>query len=171
MAERRMFAKAVVLSDAFMDLPVGAKYLYFTLGMYADDDGFVSNPKSIMRQCESTQADIDILEAKRYILRFDSGVIAIKHWRMNNYLRSDRYQPTTYVEEKNTLALDQKGAYVEADKVGIPPGIPNMGIPRIGKDRIEKDKNNVSVNKKIHNFSERQIDYQEIEDIVNGKSN
>lgn len=162
-----MFSKAVVLSDAFMDLTVTAKYLYFVLGMCADDDGFVSNPKSIMRQCESTEEDLNILAAKRYILRFDSGVIAIKHWRMNNYLRSDRYQPTTYVEEKSTLALDQKGAYVEADKVGIPPGIPNMGIPRIGKESIGKKKS-VSQSK-IHNFNERDYDFEELEKQALGK--
>lgn len=162
-----MFSKAVVLSDAFMDLTVTAKYLYFVLGMYADDDGFVSNPKSIMRQCESTEEDLNILAEKRYILRFDSGVIAIKHWRMNNYLRSDRYQPTTYVEEKSTLALDQKGAYVEADKVGIPPGIPNMGIPRIGKESIGKKKS-VSQSK-IHNFNERDYDFEELEKQALGK--
>ena len=139
MAERRMFAKSIVLSDAFLDMPLSARCLYFTLGMLADDDGFVSSPKAIMRQCGASQDDFKVLLTKRYILAFDSGVIVIKHWRINNYLRSDRYQETTYIEEKDTLTTDQKGAYTEKNKPGIPGGIPNMGIPSIGKDSIGKD--------------------------------
>ena len=96
MAERRMFAKTIVLSDAFLDMPMTARCLYFTLGMLADDDGFVNAPKSIMRQCGATQDDFMILLQKRYVLGFESGVIVIKHWRINNYLQSDRHNPTTY---------------------------------------------------------------------------
>ena len=121
MAERRMFAKSIVLSDAFLDMPLSARCLYFTLGMLADDDGFVGNPKSIMRQCGASQDDMLVLLQKRYVLGFESGVIVIKHWKINNYLRNDRSQETTYLEEKSTLALDAKNAYTEKEKVlGIP---------------------------------------------------
>lgn len=115
MAERRMFAKSIVLSDAFLDMPLSARCLYFTLGMLADDDGFIGNPKAIMRQCGASQDDMIILLQKRFILSFESGVIVIKHWRLNNYLKSDRYKATTYVEEKAELTFDAKGAYTEAD--------------------------------------------------------
>lgn len=113
MAERRMFAKSIVLSDAFLDMPMSARCLYFTLGMLADDDGFVGSPKAIMRQCGSSVDDMNILLAKRYVLGFESGVIVIKHWRMNNYLQNDRHKPTTYLEELSTLEIDEKGAYTE----------------------------------------------------------
>lgn len=136
MAERRMFAKSIVLSDAFLDMPLSARCLYFTLGMFADDDGFVGSPKGIMRQCGASQDDMNILLAKRFLLAFDSGVVVIKHWRINNYLRNDRYQSTTYLEEKDTLTLDEKNAYTEKDKEF---GIPNIGIPSIDKDSIVKD--------------------------------
>lgn len=136
MAERRMFAKSIVLSDAFLDMPLSARCLYFTLGMFADDDGFVGSPKGIMRQCGASQDDMNILLAKRFLLAFDSGVVVIKHWRINNYLRSDRYQSTTYLEEKDTLTLDEKNAYTEKDKEF---GIPSIGIPSIDKDSIVKD--------------------------------
>ncbi len=138
MAERRMFAKSIVLSDAFLDMPLSARCLYFTLGMFADDDGFVGSPKGIMRQCGASQDDMAILLQKRFVLGFDSGVIVIKHWRINNYLRNDRYQSTTYLEEKETLILDEKNAYTEKDKC---IGIPGIGIPSIGKDSIVKDNN------------------------------
>ena len=140
MAERRMFAKSIVLSDAFLDMPLSARCLYFTLGMLADDDGFVGNPKAIMRQCGASLDDMNVLLSKRYVLSFDSGVIVIKHWKINNYLRSDRYQKTTYLEEKDTLVVDERGAYTESNKSGIPNnGIPNNGKPSIGKDSIGKD--------------------------------
>ena len=113
MAERRMCAKSIVLSDAFLDMPLSARCLYFTLGMLADDDGFIGSPKAIMRQCGASQDDMIILLQKRFILSFESGVIVIKHWRLNNYLKSDRHKDTTYVEEKAELTLDEKGAYTE----------------------------------------------------------
>ena len=108
-----MFAKSIVLSDAFLDMPMSARCLYFTLGMLADDDGFIGSPKAIMRQCGASQDDMAILLQKRYILAFQSGVIVVKHWRMNNYLQNDRKKPTTYLEELETLELDEKGAYTE----------------------------------------------------------
>lgn len=140
MAERRMFAKTIVLSDAFLDMPMSARCLYFTLGMFADDDGFVNSPRGIMRQCGASEDDMKVLLAKKFLLAFDSGVIVIKHWRINNYLRSDRYAETKYLEEKKTLIIDHNGAYVQPKETpGIPGGIPNSGIPRLGKDRLGKD--------------------------------
>lgn len=113
MAERRMFAKTIVLSDAFLDMPLSARCLYFTLGMLADDDGFVNSPKSIMRQAGASTDDLNLLMAKRFILAFDSGVIVIKHWRIHNYIQKDRYKESKYMEEKATLMIDQNGAYTE----------------------------------------------------------
>lgn len=113
MAERRMFAKTIVTSDAFLDMPLSARCLYFTLGMFADDDGFVNNPKSIMRQVGACTDDLNLLIAKRFILTFESGVIVIKHWKIHNYIAKDRYKETKYIEEKSKLALDEKGAYTE----------------------------------------------------------
>ena len=145
MAERRMFAKSIVLSDVFLDMPMSARCLYFTLGMLADDDGFVGNPRSIMRQCGASQDDMSILLQKRFILGFKSGVIVIKHWRMNNYLRNDRYHTTTYLEEMDLLSIDNKGAYTEKDgnkavvDIGIPSG--NQVVTEYGEteDSIGKD--------------------------------
>ena len=141
MAERRMFAKSIVLSDAFLDMPLSARCLYFTLGMLADDDGFIGSPKSVMRQCGASQDDMAILLQKRYVLAFESGIIVIKHWRMNNYLQNDRHKNTTYLEELGTLIVDERGAYTEADK----PCIQNVytGKDSIGKDSKEKNIKNI----------------------------
>ena len=164
-----MFAKSIVLSDVFLDMPMSARCLYFTLGMLADDDGFVGNPKSIMRQCGASQDDMLILLQKRYILGFESGVIVIKHWRMNNYLRNDRHQDTTYLEEKELLTIDNKGAYTEKDgnkalfDVGIPSDnqvttVYGYTEDRIGKDSKGKDKDILSGNPDSESVKEI-IDY------------
>lgn len=113
MADRRMFAKTIVTSDAFFDMPPSARCLYYTLGMFADDDGFVNNPKSIMRQAGACQDDLNLLLTERFILAFDSGVIVIKHWKINNYIQKDRYKETKYIEEKSTITIDEKGAYTK----------------------------------------------------------
>ena len=129
MAERRMFAKSIVLSDRFLDMSLGARCLYMTMGMVADDDGFVNSPKSIMRQIGASEDDLKVLIVKKFVIPFESGVVVIKHWRINNYLRNDRYHETTYTDEKGLLQIEDNGAY----------GIPNNGIPSIGKDSIGKD--------------------------------
>lgn len=148
MAERRMFAKSIVLSDAFLDMPLSARCLYFTLGMLADDDGFIGSPKAIMRQCGASQDDMAVLLQKRFVLAFESGVIVIKHWRMNNYLQKDRHKDTTYLEELATLDIDNKGAYTEKSPM-YTDCIQNVykldTQVSIGKDSIDKislDKDN-----------------------------
>ena len=140
MAERRMFAKTIVTSDAFLDMPASTRCLYFLLGMVADDDGFVNNPKSIMRQAGSTADDLNLLIAKRFILTFQSGVVVIKHWCIHNTIQKDRYKETKYLEEKATLALDGNKAYTETVSDVYPECIQDVSKPepqvRLGKDRL-----------------------------------
>ena len=143
MAERRMFAKTIVTSDAFLDMPASTRCLYFLLGMVADDDGFVNNPKSIMRQAGSTTDDMNLLIAKRFILNFQSGVVVIKHWCIHNTIQKDRYKETKYLEEKALLALDENKAYTEAVTDVYPECIQVVSNPdtqvRLGKDRLGED--------------------------------
>ena len=137
MSERRMFAKQIVLSDAFLDMPLSARCLYFTLGMFADDDGFVNNPKGIMRQCGATEDDMKILLVKKFLLAFDSGVIVIKHWKIHNYIQKDRYKKTKYLEERELLELDDRQIYHKKDAC-IQNGY--IGKDRLGKVSIGKDR-------------------------------
>lgn len=143
MAERRMFAKTIVTSDAFLDMPPSTRCLYFLLGMVADDDGFVNNPKSIMRQAGSTTDDMNLLIAKRFILNFKSGVVVIKHWCIHNTIQKDRYKETKYLDEKSTLLLDENKAYTEASQDSYPEciqGVSNTDTHvRLGKGRLVQD--------------------------------
>lgn len=113
MAERRMFAKAIIDSDAFLDMPLSTQALYFHLSMRADDEGFVGNPKKIQRMIGASDDDCKLLVMKRFILTFESGIIVIKHWKIHNYIQADRFKETTYLEEKSMLTLDKKKAYTE----------------------------------------------------------
>ena len=111
MAERRMFAKTVVDSDAFLDLPVSSQALYFHIGVRADDDGFVNNPKRITRITSCTDEDLQKLVDNGFLISFNSGVVVVAHWRMNNQLRGDRYKGTIYVNEKEQLFIQSNGVY------------------------------------------------------------
>lgn len=119
MAERRMFTKQIIDSDAFLDMPLSAQALYFHLNMRADDDGFVNNPRRIQREIGVSEDDFRILLTKHFIIAFDNGVIVIKHWRMHNYLRKDRYHPTQYKEQFDTLYIKENGAYTTSPQQGI----------------------------------------------------
>ncbi|EGO8331460.1 DNA replication protein [Enterococcus faecalis] len=151
-----MFAKTIIDSDAFLDMPLSTQSLYFHLSMRADDDGFINNPKKIQRMVGCGDDDLKPLMAKRFILVFDSGVIVIKHWKIHNYIRNDRYKPTLYQEEKAELAEKNSKAYtfktevIESENhLGIPDDN-RMGYQmdtqvRLGKDRLVKDKKKNSV--------------------------
>lgn len=113
MAQRRMFTLTIVDSDAFLEMPPTSQNLYFHLAMRADDDGFVGNPKKIMRMVNSGEDDMKVIIAKRFVLPFESGVCVIKHWRMHNYIQNDRYKPTVYLEEKSGLKIKENGSYTD----------------------------------------------------------
>ena len=155
MAERRMFAKTIVDSDMFIDMPMSARLLYYDLAMRADDDGFVNSPKKIMRFVGASMDDMNVLIAKQFIIPFESGVVVIKHWKIHNYIQKDRYKATSYQAEKESLTL-KNGTYYTDDL----PDVSNLdteciqdvysldtqdrlGKVRLGKDRIELGKDRV----------------------------
>lgn len=113
MAERRMFAKTIIDSDAFLDMPLSAQALYFHLSMRADDEGFVNNPKKIARMICADGDSLKLLILKKFIIPFESGVVVIKHWRIHNYIQKDRYKPTVYQDERQKLTVKENGAYTE----------------------------------------------------------
>lgn len=142
MAERRMFAKTIIDSDAFLEMSLSAQALYFHLSMRADDDGFLNNAKKIRKIIGASEDDLKLLIAKRFVIAFDDGIIVIKHWRMNNYLRSDRHKPTVYQEELSMLNIKDNGTYSLKNDAGKTVGIPNAYHCEtqysIGKDSIDK---------------------------------
>ena len=111
MAERRMFAKTIIDSDAFLDMPLSTQALYFHLSMRADDDGFINNPKKVQRMIGCSDDDLKLLIAKNFLIPFDNGVVVIKHWKIHNYIQKDRYKPTVYQDEIHSLGLKKNGAY------------------------------------------------------------
>lgn len=122
MANRRMFNKEVVNSDAFTSMPISSQALYFHLGMEADDDGFVNNPVRVARTINVSSDDLKVLVLKKFVIDFGDGVIVIKHWRKNNQLRYDRYKGTNYEEQATQLYIKKDGTYtLNADNIGVIP--------------------------------------------------
>jgi len=135
MAQRRMFSLQIVDTDAFLEMPATAQLLYFHLAMRADDDGFVDNPKKIMKSIGSADDDIKVLLSKRFILTFENGIIVIKHWKMHNYIQNDRYHETKYLDEKKKLIVKDNGAYTECiQPVSIMEAEVRLGKVRLGKE-------------------------------------
>ena len=133
-----MFDKTITNNDNFLEMPDSTQNLYFHLSMEADDDGFVDNWKSIMRMTGKKEDDLKLLIAKSFIIPFDTGVIVIKHWRINNYLRKDRYNQTKYLKEKSQLHIEENQEYsLKYEESGIPVVATEKN--RIEKNRIEKN--------------------------------
>lgn len=115
MAGKRMFRLDVIDTDAFLEMPCSTQALYFHLNLRADDDGFIGNPKKILRMIGAQEDDLKVLIAKNFVIQFDDGVIVIKHWRMHNTLSSSRYHETKYLEHKDCLLIKQNNAYSLAE--------------------------------------------------------
>lgn len=156
---RRMFSPAIVGSDAFLDMPVSSQVLYFHLGMYADDDGFV-NPKRIMRMVGVGEDDLRVLIGKRFVLNFESGVVVIKHWKINNLVRKDWYKETQYAELKEQLTLKPNGAYTELVNEMLTNRHRRLGKVRLGntsEPSSQEKENNMPFNKYGDDYMEEDL--------------
>jgi hypothetical protein len=131
-----MLSKKIVDADAFMDMPLSTQALYFHLSVRADDDGFVGNPKKIMRMVGANDDDYKVLVGKRFVLQFPSGVCVIKHWLIHNYIQNDRYNETQYLDEKSALVIKDNKSYTECiQSVSRVDTQVRLGKVRLGKDR------------------------------------
>ena len=139
MAEKRMFTKKITDDDNFITLSSSAQALYFHLNQGADDDGFNNQVQMAMFKAHASIDDLKVLIAKSYIIRFDSGVIVIKHWRMHNTLRKDRYKPTNFLEELRMLGIKENGAYTLGCQT-VAEGLPQNSI-----DKISIDENSIDI--------------------------
>lgn len=139
MAERRMFAKTIIDSDAFLDMPLSTQALYFHLSMRADDEGFINNPKKIQRMIGASDDDLKLLMAKNFIIPFESGIVVVKHWKIHNYIQRDRFKPTVYQDEKAMLEVKDNKAYTLAETPCIHDGYMMDTQVRLGKDSLGKE--------------------------------
>ena len=144
MAQKRMFTMKIVDSDAFLDMPLSAQCLYFHLNMRADDDGFVGNPRKIMRMIGASEDDMKLLLAKKFLILFENNVVVIKHWWMHNTLIKDRYHETSYTDEKDQLKLKENRSYT-LDGEGIPLlQVQQQNVNEMLTECITNDQQNVN---------------------------
>ena len=156
MAQRRMFSKEITTSDLFVDMPASTQLLYFHLGMEADDEGFIGNARMLGRAYGASNDDLKLLQAKGFIIVFESGVTVVKDWNLNNQIRKDRLKQTIYQTEKSLLTLDNTGVYQLDNQMTTKPQpndnqmttkpqpndnqVTTKCPHRLGKDRIEEDR-------------------------------
>lgn len=168
MANRRMFSMKVIDTDAFCEMPPSTQNLYFHIGMRADDDGFYASTRGLMLKINSSPDDLKLLIAKGFLLDRGDGVYVVKHWKMNNYLQKDRYQPTEYEEKAVGLFMKKDGSYTLHEEKGVQSLLPKGKDPmytkviqdvHIGKDSIGK----VSIVK--DSLEKERIDYPEEKEI------
>lgn len=165
MAERRMFAKTIIDSDAFLDLPSSSQALYFHLGMRADDDGFINNPKKIQRVIGGSDDDLKLLIAKNFIIPFESGVVVIKHWKIHNYIQSDRYKPTLYEEEKKQLTTKSNKSYKKPKSIDTPTMYPEcVQVGDTGKVRLGKVSQGKAIYGEFENVKLTDEEYQKLQE-------
>lgn len=162
MAEKRMFSKQIIDSDAFLEMPLSTQALYFHLSMRADDDGFLNNAKKVMKIIGANQNDYDLLVAKSFVIQFPDGICVIKHWRINNYLRKDRYTETIYQEEKAHLTVQPNGRYSLRNTAEVDEDLP-LGIPVVDQSdtqyRIDKNREEKNSIDKYNSVSDDTTDY------------
>ena len=145
MAERRMFAKSIIDSDSFMNMPFSAQALYFQLSLRADDDGFLNNTQMILRMTGAGNDDLKLLADKNFIIIFESGAVAVTHWKVHNYIRKDTYKATICSKEKATLFFDENKAYTSDCKQAVDEPSTQDSIVEDSTDKNSTDKVNFSV--------------------------
>ena len=138
MADKRMFSLKIVDSDLFLEMPLSSQCLYFHLSMRADDDGFVNNPKKIIKIIGANEDDLKILIAKGFVIVFEKGIIVITHWKINNFIRKDRYKPTLYENEVQSLSQTKNGMYIKEVGCHLVAERLTSGQPSIDKGRLDK---------------------------------
>ena len=165
MAQRRMFSRKITETDRFLEMPLSSQALYFHLNMGADDEGFIDKAKTIKRTIGASDDDMKLLIAKGFLIPFDSGVVVIRHWRIHNYIRSDRFQSTLHQDEKTQLEYDHsKTAMLKPLENVIPNGYQMDTQGRVGK--VSLDEGSLTTYPKDPD----NIPYKEIIDYLNSKT-
>lgn len=154
MAQRRMFSLKIIDSDKFIEMPTSTRLLYYDLSMRADDDGFVGSPKKILKMIGASEDDLKVLISKQFIIPFESGVCVIKDWKIHNYIQSDRYDKTHYIDELNQLELTENKSYTKCIQ-----DVNNMDTQyRLGKVSIGKVREELGKVRDIDLISDDKID-------------
>ncbi|OHX27745.1 DNA replication protein [Streptococcus iniae] len=169
MAQRRMFSRKITETDRFLEMPLSSQALYFHLNMGADDEGFIDKAKTIQRTIGASDDDMKLLIAKGFLIPFDSGVVVIRHWRIHNYIRSDRFQSTIHQDEKKQIDFDAtKTANIKPLKNVIPNGYQMETQVRLVEDSL--DKVSLDYHSLISDETEEDIPYKEIISYLNEKA-
>lgn len=170
MAQRRMFSRKITETDRFLEMPLSSQALYFHLNMGADDEGFIDKAKTIQRTIGASDDDMKLLIAKGFLIPFDSGVVVIRHWRIHNYIQSDRFQSTLYQSEKAQLEYDKSKTASLKPIENCIQNVSKMETQvRLSKGSLDKD--SLTTYPTVSDNEEEDIPYKEIISYLNEKAN
>ncbi|HGD4871439.1 TPA: conserved phage C-terminal domain-containing protein, partial [Streptococcus agalactiae] len=170
MAQRRMFSRKITETDRFLEMPLSSQALYFHLNMGADDEGFIDKAKTIQRTIGASDDDMKLLIAKGFLIPFDSGVVVIRHWRIHNYIQSDRFQSTLYQSEKAQLEYDKSKTASLKPIENCIQNVSKMETQvRLSKGSLDKD--SLTTYPTVSDNDEEDIPYKEIISYLNEKAN
>lgn len=172
MAQKRMLNRKIIQTDSFFDMPLSAQCLYFHLNLEADDDGFIANVNTIKRMIGASEDDLKLLCVKKFIIKFESGIVVIRDWLVHNTLKKDRYHETIFLKEKNCLAITDSKSYelIEArwfqNGSILEPQI-RLELEEVSKDKISIDKYSIELDKEFSRYlDQNQFSYQKRETIL-----
>ena len=111
MAERRMFAKTIIDSDAFLEMPQSTQLLYFHLSMRARDRGILNNVTSIARYVGCSDNDIQTLISREFIFPCGDNEYKITHWYENNGIGETAKKRNNYSYRKWRMSVLERDNY------------------------------------------------------------
>lgn len=157
MAQKRMISKKVIQTDMFMDMPLSAQALYFHLNLEADDDGFIANVKTVKRMVGASEDDLNLLVVKHFLLVFEAGILVIKHWKIHNTIKRDRYNETIFVNEKRHLIVTESKEYIYSEFESIQNGSRldtqvRLELEEVSKVKKRIDKISIELGNEFRNF-------------------
>ena len=164
-----MFDSEIINRDDFLELSLGAKAIYFLLGIFADDEGFIS-PKKILKLYGGTNDMLEELIKSKFIIQFKSGVVLITDWNINNYLNQKRVRETIYTSEKQLTKYDEsthRYYCLTSDEKMLNMGLTISGLEENRIKESSIDNNSIDI---ISNESDEQIPYEEIVNYLNLKT-
>ncbi len=151
MAKKRMISNDVLDLNVFFEIDNNAFTLYINMIMAADDEGFVSTTKKLLRLLNLEVNSVSILVDKGLIIEFGTEIYLITHWKIHNHIKNDRFQKTIHSFERSQVIEVEKKWILVSDSEKANEGN-NKIISDPDFEKIKKYINNNGLNVDADNF-------------------
>lgn len=158
MADRRMISRSMMATDKIATLPAKAQLLYIYLMLYADDYGFCDQTHRAIQDAKAAKKDLEDLVKAELLIRFETGVVCVRHWWRHNSIQKSRRIETVFLREKEILIPDEeeferilgskKESYIyplvdgKMTTYAVKPATSASRLLHVEENSISKDKSN-----------------------------